>query len=535
VATINDQITKLYIATFNRAPDAAGLTYWAGKITTDGWNIETVAASMFDQIETQTKYPSTLNTNDFIDAVYLNILNRAADTAGKSYWSDELTSGNVTKNNFIIAMINGAESGGSENDKALLENKRAVGIHFAVDQVIDDSALALDVMQYVTSDAVSKTKALATIDAYINVQGDLYLKTLGGSGDDTINADTHTDWIEGFGGNDTIYAGSGQNWVSGGDDDDRIYGYDKIDTLLGGSGDDTIYGGDDDDLLFGEAGDDSIHGDSGNDQLFGEAGSDYLYGDSGDDTLQGGDDADNLYGGAGNDTLYGGDGNDVILGEAGNNWIDGGAGNDLIYGDVGIDTIYGGVGNDTIYGDSGADVLDGMSGDDTMYGSDGDDTVNGNSGNDTLYGGDGNDLLSGEDGTDVIYGGMGSDTLFGGVGIDIFAFASGDNTRTDLDTVMDYGISGSNDLIRLHDRGTEVISNTNVNVTAATSLAEAADAASTGDGSTNGIIKWFQYLDNTYIIEDLDAAATFTDGTDIIVKIQGLHDFSSLSSYILFA
>ncbi len=44
-----ESVTKLYIATFNRAPDASGLCYWLNS----GFSIEEIAESFFDQPETQ--------------------------------------------------------------------------------------------------------------------------------------------------------------------------------------------------------------------------------------------------------------------------------------------------------------------------------------------------------------------------------------------------------------------------------------------------------------------------------------------------
>ncbi|WP_367278395.1 DUF4214 domain-containing protein [Sulfurimonas sp.] len=45
---MND-VCKLYVATFNRAPDAAGLSYW---VNNSGLSIEGIAQSFFDQPET---------------------------------------------------------------------------------------------------------------------------------------------------------------------------------------------------------------------------------------------------------------------------------------------------------------------------------------------------------------------------------------------------------------------------------------------------------------------------------------------------
>src|SRR3989339_431488 len=96
-------VVKLYVATFNRAPDAAGLDYW---VNDSGLSLDQIAQSFFDQTETQALYPSsTLNTN-FVNAVYRNLFNREAETAGRDYWVSELDSGRVSKQSFILAVMN---------------------------------------------------------------------------------------------------------------------------------------------------------------------------------------------------------------------------------------------------------------------------------------------------------------------------------------------------------------------------------------------------------------------------------------------
>ena len=78
------EIIELYVATFGRAPEKDGLDYWYGEMKNNGWTMETVATSFFDQDETKEQYPDNLSTEEFIDKIYLNILNRESDEAVKS-------------------------------------------------------------------------------------------------------------------------------------------------------------------------------------------------------------------------------------------------------------------------------------------------------------------------------------------------------------------------------------------------------------------------------------------------------------------
>ncbi|MEA3492691.1 MAG: DUF4214 domain-containing protein [Campylobacterota bacterium] len=102
-------VTKLYVATFDRAPSAAGLRYWVDDSNLD---LEGIAKSFFDQDETKRKYPSDASIGDFISAVYINLFDRFPDDEGYRYWYNEISSGRIDQSAFILATING--SGGDD-------------------------------------------------------------------------------------------------------------------------------------------------------------------------------------------------------------------------------------------------------------------------------------------------------------------------------------------------------------------------------------------------------------------------------------
>ncbi len=159
-------LVELYVASFNRAPDALGLTYWGGRLS-DGMGLANIAKSFFDQPETISAYPSTMADGDFIIKIYNNVLNRAPDDLGKSYWLDELKTGHVTRDTFMLTIINGARaSTGSLVDQQTLSNKEVVGAHFALTKGLSDLTWASEVMSTVTSFSSSVTSANASTDAY---------------------------------------------------------------------------------------------------------------------------------------------------------------------------------------------------------------------------------------------------------------------------------------------------------------------------------------------------------------------------------
>ena len=46
---------------------------------------------------------------------------------------------------------------------------------------------------------------------------------------------------------------------------------------------------------------------------------------------------------------------------------------------------------------------------------------------------------------------------------------------------------------------------------------------------TAGVIRWFQFGGNTYIVQDRSGSADFVNGTDIVVALTGLVDLSTAS------
>ncbi|MDL2269062.1 hypothetical protein LJC71_03480 [Desulfosarcina sp. OttesenSCG-928-A07] len=108
--------------------------------------------------------------------------------------------------------------------------------------------------------------------------GRLALNIIGGSGNDTLDAQLSDKPVNlyGGGGADILFGGTNADVLDGGDDDaeDRLFGGAGNDTLYGGVGCDFLSGDDGNDTLYGEAGDDVLRGGAGNDTLIGGGGSD---------------------------------------------------------------------------------------------------------------------------------------------------------------------------------------------------------------------------------------------------------------------
>lgn len=159
-------LTELYIASFNRAPDAIGLNYWGARFF-DGMSLSSIAKSFFVQPETVAAYPIGTSTSTFVNTVYNNVLSRSPDADGLNYWVNDIDAGKLSKDVFLLAIINGAKaSSGSAIDRQTLANKVEVGEYFSSDIGLNDAAWGVSVMANVNSQSETIAAAYSLTNQY---------------------------------------------------------------------------------------------------------------------------------------------------------------------------------------------------------------------------------------------------------------------------------------------------------------------------------------------------------------------------------
>lgn len=175
-------LTEMYIAYFNRAPDATGLFYWANDIYNGQTRLD-IANSFFQSPEAMATYgnissqSSVQDISAFVSNVYENVLNRGPDQAGLDYWVHDIQSGIYDPSQFILAILNAVDEQVGTRDKIYLSNKTAVGEHFAVQDGLTDVAEAAAVMNLYNS-TYDTSGVNAAVNAANNLS-DIYLDTLG--------------------------------------------------------------------------------------------------------------------------------------------------------------------------------------------------------------------------------------------------------------------------------------------------------------------------------------------------------------------
>jgi hypothetical protein len=173
-------LIDLYIASFNRAPDILGLSYWGSRLE-DGMSLGDIAKSFFTQPEMTATYSSAQSSPEFFTRIYENVLGRAPDMPGLAYWTDELDAGPISRDVSLLAVINGARG---TPDAQYLANKEIVGAYFALSQGLSDLIWAKTIMDYVDESAASVTFGKTLTDVFANsadtaTQSELVVKILG--------------------------------------------------------------------------------------------------------------------------------------------------------------------------------------------------------------------------------------------------------------------------------------------------------------------------------------------------------------------
>lgn len=136
-----DRVIELYVAFFNRIPDANGLSYWLTQAK-GGTPVSTIADTFYGagvQYSSLTGFSASMTNADFVNVIYRNVLGRkdGADAEGLAYWTGELSSGRASRGTLVNTILDSAHTfkGNATFGYVadLLDNKIAVAKQIAVD------------------------------------------------------------------------------------------------------------------------------------------------------------------------------------------------------------------------------------------------------------------------------------------------------------------------------------------------------------------------------------------------------------------
>lgn len=141
-----DPLIELYIAYFNRVPDADGMAYWIAELK-HGKSLKSISDSFYSaavQYANLTGYAADMSNEAFVKIVYKNVLGRdTVDAGGLSYWADALAAGGETRSSLVSTMLDSAHTfkGNAQYGYVadLLDNKISVGKLYAITHGLVDN------------------------------------------------------------------------------------------------------------------------------------------------------------------------------------------------------------------------------------------------------------------------------------------------------------------------------------------------------------------------------------------------------------
>lgn len=154
---VKKDVAKLYVSAFGRAPDAEGFKFWLDSYEK---GVDLYKMAMFHtQSEEYKKAYADVKTNaDFVEKVYMNVLNRASDAEGKKFWVNALDKG-MTKAAFLVDFIKGAQG----DDVAQIANKADFGIYVAENNIPANNEKVQAQFKAITKDAKTLETAKNTV------------------------------------------------------------------------------------------------------------------------------------------------------------------------------------------------------------------------------------------------------------------------------------------------------------------------------------------------------------------------------------
>ena len=177
-------VQELYVAYFGRPADPSGLANFENALASAGaptdisgltsaYSDNQAVRSLIDSFgtsnESQTLYGSG-STQDFVAAIFNNVLDRAPQAAGLAYWSGAIDGGSLSKGDAALAIMDGALTNTSVQgliDAQLVNNRLAVAAAFTT-QVSSEGATSA----YSGAAAAASARAmLAKVDSNTNTSG----------------------------------------------------------------------------------------------------------------------------------------------------------------------------------------------------------------------------------------------------------------------------------------------------------------------------------------------------------------------------
>ena len=112
--TFASTVNSFYLAFYGRPADPAGLAFWTKQLADNNGNLSAITQAFATSEEAQVRYGSD-TVNERISEIYQALFNRAPDSVGLAYWSNVVSQGHASVADVAVAIMGGAQG----IDKAL--------------------------------------------------------------------------------------------------------------------------------------------------------------------------------------------------------------------------------------------------------------------------------------------------------------------------------------------------------------------------------------------------------------------------------
>lgn len=103
-----EDMALLYQAALDRQPDNPGLNYFVGNLQ-EGQNLQDIANSFYHATEFRQQF-ERFDDENYIDQLYLNVLERPADSEGVDYWLNDIQHNGRSHADVLVSFAQSAEN-----------------------------------------------------------------------------------------------------------------------------------------------------------------------------------------------------------------------------------------------------------------------------------------------------------------------------------------------------------------------------------------------------------------------------------------
>jgi len=162
-------LTRLYLASFARAPETGGLNYWSSEMA-GGKSMDDIVRTVFSLPIVKEIYPDAMSDNDFLAAVYQNCFGKVPDVDGLAYWTNQLVHGAVRSSLVMIMIDAGLGTPAGTPGKDYISNRMDSAQYAVTQQLAQNKEIAvqklIDIMATVNADTATRNAASVAIDQY---------------------------------------------------------------------------------------------------------------------------------------------------------------------------------------------------------------------------------------------------------------------------------------------------------------------------------------------------------------------------------